>query len=109
MGTSKTPYELWSSKKATVKYFKIFGSTCYILRDREHLGKFDEKSDVVMFLGYSTTSKAYHVYSIQTHLVDESINVMVDDFEATYEQGNLPVVLFNNENESPSQVEIEKF
>ena len=39
-GTSKTPYELWSGKKPTVKYFKVFGSTCYILRDREHLDKF---------------------------------------------------------------------
>ncbi len=107
-GTSKTPYELWSGKKPTIKYFKVFGSTCYVLRDREHLGKFDEKSDEAMLLGYSTTSRAYRVYNIRTHSVEESINVMVDDFEATYEQGNLPVVLSDHENESSSQVEIEK-
>jgi len=29
--TKKTPYELWSGKKPIVKYFKIFGSDCYIL------------------------------------------------------------------------------
>ena len=26
----KTPYEMWFGRKATVKYFKIFGSKCYI-------------------------------------------------------------------------------
>jgi transposase InsO family protein len=43
--TNKTPYELWRGKKPTVKYFRVFRSTCYILRDRENLGKFDAKSD----------------------------------------------------------------
>jgi transposase InsO family protein len=43
--TNKTPYEIWRGKKPTVKYFKTFGSKCYILRDRENLGKFDTKSD----------------------------------------------------------------
>ena len=31
--------------KLVVKYFKIFGSNYYILRDRENLEKFDTKSD----------------------------------------------------------------
>jgi hypothetical protein len=49
--TSKTPYEIWRGKKPTVKYFRTFGSKCYILRDRENLGKFDPKSDEGIFLG----------------------------------------------------------
>lgn len=40
--------------------------------------------------------------------MEESINVAVDDFVATYEEGNLLVVLFDHENKSSSQVEIEK-
>ena len=35
-GTKKTPYELWKGKKPNVKYFKIFGSTYVILKDREN-------------------------------------------------------------------------
>ena len=31
-GTKKTPYELWKGRKPNVKYFKIFGSTCFILK-----------------------------------------------------------------------------
>jgi predicted nucleotidyltransferase len=82
-GTTKTPYELWRGKKPTVKYFRVFGSTCYILRDRENLGKFDAKSDVGIFLGYSTTSKASRVYNSRTKIVMESINVVIDDETTT--------------------------
>ena len=35
-GTKKTPYELWKRRKPNVKYFKIFESTCFILKDREN-------------------------------------------------------------------------
>ena len=60
--SKKTPYELWRGKKPVVKYFRIFGSDCYILRDIENLEKFDAKSDKGYFLGYSSTSRAYRVY-----------------------------------------------
>ena len=39
--TKKTPYELWKKRKLNVKYFKIFESTCFILKDRENVGKYD--------------------------------------------------------------------
>ena len=41
--SKKTPYELWRGKKPVVKYFMIFGSDYYILRDRENLEKFDAR------------------------------------------------------------------
>ena len=40
-GTKKTPYELWKERKPNLKYFIIFGSTCFILKDRENVRKFD--------------------------------------------------------------------
>lgn len=54
-----------------------------ILRDKEHLGKFDKKSDETIFLRYSNTSKAYRVYNKRTLAMKESINVVVDDSEST--------------------------
>ena len=57
-------YELWREKKPVVKYFRIFGSDYYILRDRKNLEKFDAKSDKGYFLGYSSTSRAYRVYNL---------------------------------------------
>ncbi|XP_050290511.1 uncharacterized protein LOC126728770 [Quercus robur] len=77
--SKKTPYELWRRKKPVVKYFRIFGSDCYILRDRENLEKFDAKSDKGYFLGYSSTSRAYRVYNLRTKTVMESSNVVIND------------------------------
>ena len=37
-GTKKTPHELWKGRKPNVKYFRIFGSTYFILKDRENVG-----------------------------------------------------------------------
>jgi hypothetical protein len=79
--TNKTPYEIWRGKKPTVKYFRTFRSKCYILRDRENLGKFDTKSDEGIFLGYATNSRAYRVFSKRTETVMEFINVVIDDEE----------------------------
>ena len=62
-----------------MKYFRVFGSKCYILNDRENLWKFDAKSDEGIFLGYSTSSRAYRVYNKRTKTVMESINVKIDD------------------------------
>ena len=79
VGTKKTAYEIWNGKKPRVKYFRVFGSKWYILNDRENLGKFDAKSDEGIFLGYSTTCRAYRVFNKRTKTVMESINVKIDD------------------------------
>ena len=77
--SKKTPYELWRGKNPVVKYFRIFGSDCYILHDRENLEKFDAKSDKGYFLGYSSTSRAYRVYNLRTKTVMESSNVVINE------------------------------
>ena len=77
--SKRIPYELWRGKKPIVKYFRIFGSDCYILHDRENLEKFDAKSDKGYFLGYSSTSRAYKVYNLRTKTIIESSNVVTND------------------------------
>jgi len=57
----------------------VFKSSCYTLKDRENLHKFDNKSDKEIFLWYSSHSKAYNVYNLQTQTSMEPINVVVDD------------------------------
>ena len=59
---NKTPYELWFGHSPTIKYFRNFGSKCYIKRD-DDIGKFDARSDEGMFLGYSLKRKAYRYYN----------------------------------------------
>ena len=62
-----------------MKYFRIFGSTCFILKDRENVGKFESWSDERIFLDYSSTSKAYRVYNERTMKVMETVNVVIDE------------------------------
>jgi hypothetical protein len=56
-----------------------FGSKCYILNDRERLGKFDAKCDPGLFLRYSAHSCACRVYNLKTRKVLESVNVVIND------------------------------
>ena len=69
LGKKKTPYELWKGRKPNVKYFKIFGSTCSIFKDRENVEQFDTRSDEGIFLGYSSSTKAYKVFNKRTRKV----------------------------------------
>ena len=58
-----TSYELFKGRKPNVAHLKIFGCTCFVLKNgKENLEKFDSKVDEAIFLGYSLTSKAYRVF-----------------------------------------------
>lgn len=62
---NKTPYELWKGKPANVKYFRIFGSKCYIKREDQKLGKFESRVDEGIFVGYSSKRNAYKCYNLR--------------------------------------------
>lgn len=74
-----TPYELWYDKKPSVKYFKVFGSKCFIRRDEDGLGSFESRCDEGIFLVYSTHNKAYKCFNKRLKKVVESVNVRVDE------------------------------
>ncbi|GJW09672.1 retrovirus-related pol polyprotein from transposon TNT 1-94, partial [Tanacetum coccineum] len=75
----KTPYHIINGRKPSVKFFHIFGSLCYIVRDGENLDEMKEKGDACIFLGYSTQSRAYRVYNKRTKLIVETIHVNFDE------------------------------
>ena len=82
----KTPYKLWKNKKPNISYFKVFGSKCFILNTKDNLGKFDAKSNVGIFLGYSSSSKAYRVFNKKTMVVEESVHVVFDESNESLER-----------------------
>ncbi|GJX19118.1 retrovirus-related pol polyprotein from transposon TNT 1-94 [Tanacetum coccineum] len=51
----KTPYHIINAWKPSVKFFHIFGSLCYIVRDGENLDKMKEKGDACIFVGLETS------------------------------------------------------
>ena len=76
--THATPFELWYGYVPNVKYLKIFGNRCYLLKHNRN-GKLDAKNDEGIFLGYSTKRKSYKSLNANTNKVVESANVKFDE------------------------------
>ena len=101
---TKTPYELWNNKKPNVSYFKVFGCKCFILNEKDALGKFDAKSDEGIFLGYSSISKAFRIFNKRTLIIEESIHVVFNEISEIKKNDFDDDVNFDslNLNETPS-------
>jgi hypothetical protein len=78
LNRSKTPYDFWKGRPTVVKYFKVFGSKCYIKRNEDNLVKFYFRTDEGILLGYVFGSKAYKCYNKRLCKVVYSIDVRVD-------------------------------
>jgi FtsZ-interacting cell division protein YlmF len=75
----KTPYELWFGRPASIKHFEVFGSKCYIKNNDENIGKYDDRDDEGIFLGYATNSKVYRCYNKRLHKLVDCIDIKVDE------------------------------
>nr|GFC85133.1 hypothetical protein [Tanacetum cinerariifolium] len=75
----KTPYHIINDRKPSVKFFYIFDSPCYIVRDGKNLDKMKEKSDACIFVGYSTQSRVYRVFNKRARVIVETIHVNFDE------------------------------
>nr|GEW06346.1 Gag-Pol polyprotein [Tanacetum cinerariifolium] len=62
----KTPYHIINDRKPSVKFFYIFGSLCYIVRDGENLDKMMEKDKTV-----TTSNELDMLFSL---MFDELLN-----------------------------------
>ncbi|KAI3510701.1 hypothetical protein L1887_17834 [Cichorium endivia] len=75
-----TPYEVLNRRKPNVKFLHIIGCRCFILNLKDHLTKFNDKSEEGTFLGYSQDSKAYRVMNKRTRRIEETFNLTFDDY-----------------------------
>ena len=82
----KTPYKLWKNKKPNISYFKVFGSKCFILNTKDNFEKFDAKSNVGIFLGYASSSKACRVFNKKMMVVEEFIHAVFDESNDSLER-----------------------
>ena len=80
----------FGKKKNKYYIFHIFDCRCFVLNnDKERLKKIDVKSDETIFLGYSSSSKAFKVFNKRTLVVEESIHVFYEtnDFPLRKSEG----------------------
>ena len=57
----KTPYELWTGKRPTLSFLKIWGCEAYVRRQASD--KLGPKSDKCIFVGYPKETKGYYFYN----------------------------------------------
>jgi hypothetical protein len=58
----KTHYEMWYEHISSVRHLMVFGSTCYVLIPKEQRRNLNTRIHKCFFLGYSNTTKGYHLY-----------------------------------------------
>jgi hypothetical protein len=75
----KISYELLTSNKPNVSYFRVFRSKCYILQKRSKSSKFAPKTYEGVLLGYDSNSRAYRVFNVTTGCVETTCDAVFDE------------------------------
>jgi hypothetical protein len=82
----KISYELLTSNKPNVSYFRVFGSKCYVLHKRSKSSKFAPKVYEGFLLGYDSNSLAYHIFIVTTGCVETTYRVVFDETNGSQEE-----------------------
>lgn len=69
------PFTLWKGKKPTIVYMNVFGSKAYYKEKGKPKGKFESRSQLGIFVGYDTQSKAYRIHDPTTRKIIVSRDV----------------------------------
>ena len=75
----KTPMELWSGRKPSVRYLYIWGCPAHVLK-----GKFDKlepKSEVCLLVGYPKETRGYLFYSRNDNKVFVNTNAKFLEYD----------------------------
>ena len=59
------------------KFIQLFISLTNHISD--HIGKYDDRDDEGIFLGYATNNKGYRCYNKRLHKLVDCINIKVDE------------------------------
>ena len=75
-----TPEECWSGAKPNITNLHVFGCPAYMFIPKELcVGKLAHKTCQCIFLGYSSTCKAWHFWNPTKHSVIELRDIVFDE------------------------------
>ena len=77
----KTPYELWTGKKPSLNYLRVWGCLAEAKVFNPNIGKLDSKTVSCYFIGYLEKSKGYRFYcpDRQTKFVETRHAIFLED------------------------------
>lgn len=84
-GQSKTPIELYTGSKPSVRHLREFGSTVYVGVPKQLRGKLDPKARKGVVVGYALGTKGYRVFLPDLEKVVETCDV---SFPRSEQSGN---------------------
>ena len=94
---SKTPYQLQTGEKTSIRHLHILGCLAEAGPYRPHEGKLDAKTINYYFIGYAKLSYGYKFYNPITRTIFETGNArMLEDVEFGGE-GSIRSVVFDKE------------
>lgn len=85
----KTPYEMFFNRRPDLSHVRIFGSIAMTHIPKEKRRKWDKKSEKLILIGFSETTKGYRVYDPKTGQVYTSRDVVI--IEKCKEEVEIPV------------------
>ncbi|GKD99080.1 retrovirus-related pol polyprotein from transposon TNT 1-94 [Tanacetum coccineum] len=81
--------QVFRGRSPDISYFHVFCSPVHIYNHRDHLGKFNEKSDDGLFLGYSPVAKAFRVFNIRRQEIKETYHVTFREDDEAITQSSI--------------------
>ncbi|KAF8785815.1 Retrovirus-related Pol polyprotein like [Argiope bruennichi] len=75
----KTPIEIWSGRKPSIKHCRIFGSLAYVYVPKAYRNKLQPKAKIGIFMGYAVSRRGYRVWLPKEGKIEESIHVKIDE------------------------------
>jgi hypothetical protein len=74
-----TPYEAWHGERPPVHYLRTVGCIGHVKATRPHLKKLDDRSSLMIFVGYESGSKAWRFFDPSSGRVTVSRDVVFDE------------------------------
>ena len=101
----KSPFELWTGNKPSVKHLKVYGCVAYVYVDKNKRDKLDLNAKKGVFIGYRRSTKQYRILNPRTGSIIESSHVV---FREDQKEGSIvectDTNLFDPTNNLPEQV-----
>ena len=78
---NSTPYEKWSGRKLSIDHLRIFGSVVHV-KTTKRVNKLEDRSNVMVFIGYELGTKAYRCLDPLSFKVTISRDVVFEEFQS---------------------------
>ncbi|GBM98007.1 Retrovirus-related Pol polyprotein from transposon TNT 1-94 [Araneus ventricosus] len=75
----KTPMEIWSGHKPSIRHCRTFGSLAYVYVPTVNRNKLQPKAKIGILVGYAVNRRGYRVWLPKERKVVESIHVKIDE------------------------------